>query len=115
MAVPVDEAETPFAAPATLGRRACSRIFLTMVAGALPGCGRSGRSGHLCSDVSRLTEAERELRFQTLGYVDDTSDPRSCRRCQQFSVVTGSPCGRCALIRGPIDPDGRCIKWAARE
>jgi hypothetical protein len=69
-----------------------------------------------CSDTSSLTPSERDMRSSTLGYVDRSPDAtKTCSGCQQFSRVPGSACGRCAVVRGPISPQGRCKKWAARE
>jgi hypothetical protein len=101
-----------------LSRRDCGRVLLAVVGGlgaVAMGCRGDGHGAHACADTSTLTPAERELRA-TLGYVDRSADEaRSCKHCQQWSAVAASPCGRCTVVRGPIDPEGRCKKWAARE
>jgi hypothetical protein len=111
--------EAPSHGGRALSRRECGRVVLAVTTGlgaAFIGCRGPGDALRACADTSRLTPAERELRLSTLGYVDKSPDEkRTCSLCQQWSSVAGSPCGRCTVVRGPIDPAGRCKKWAARE
>jgi hypothetical protein len=68
-----------------------------------------------CTDVSQLSAADIELRKRALGYTDQSPDSeRSCSRCQQFKPKGEKACGACVVVRGPINPRGRCRKWAAK-
>ena len=52
---------------------------------------------------------------QVLGYVDETPDPaQQCRRCRSYRApASGSPCGGCRQLAGPVAPGGYCASWAA--
>ncbi len=67
-----------------------------------------------CTDVSALTDAEKQTRT-SLQYVDQTANPdQRCDNCQLYVAATGdSACGTCQIIKGPINPAGYCISWAA--
>lgn len=68
-----------------------------------------------CTDTSGLTEAEMTTRT-SLQYVDETPNPdQRCDNCQLYVVPEeGADCGACQIIKGPIDPAGYCISWAAK-
>jgi len=67
-----------------------------------------------CTDVSGLTEAEAGMR-ESLGYVDASEeDGKTCANCALYTAAAaGENCGGCTLLKGPINPDGYCISWAA--
>lgn len=64
-----------------------------------------------CSDLSGLTAAEKEMRT-TLKYVDKTDKADTCATCQFFTAGTG--CGKCTIIKGPIQAAGWCASWAKK-
>lgn len=66
-----------------------------------------------CSDLSSLTENDMQLR-ENLKYVVETADPaKRCDNCQ-FYVTTDETCGTCTILKGPIEPAGYCMTWAAK-
>jgi hypothetical protein len=68
-----------------------------------------------CTDTSGLSADEIAAR-STLKYVDHSTDPaKICTGCQQFkpSQMTGA-CGACAIMKGPIHPEGGCSAWAKK-
>jgi len=72
-------------------------------------------AGDPCTDVSGLTEQERQTRI-TFKYVGKSPDAeRDCDDCRFFTQPSGGPCGTCEIVRGPINPDGTCTAWSARE
>lgn len=72
-------------------------------------------SANSCMDVSALTPAEKEMR-NTLKYVDASTNPeQNCLNCQLFTPPpSGSTCGGCTLLKGPIHPKGYCTSWAKK-
>ena len=108
---------------------AASGVSLGM-AGILTGCGGGGDSetaapapaaeapavaeAASCTDVSGLTEGEVNMRG-SLGYIDTSvEDGKLCSNCALYTAApAGSSCGGCTLLKGPINPDGYCISWAA--
>ena len=68
-----------------------------------------------CTDVSGLSDPEKQLR-QSLQYADvSTVDGRTCDNCALFVAAEGgSACGSCTLIKGPIAPAGYCVSWAPK-
>lgn len=106
-----------------LTRREVGRLALAVLAGA-PVLAACQKSGPICTDLSTLTPAERDLRLVTLGYQDKSPDPQKvCAGCVQYgepdpndtvqSAVTAG-CGRCQILRGPVSPRGRCKRWSER-
>lgn len=68
-----------------------------------------------CSDVSGLTDAEKQMRTQ-LQYVDETPDAaKRCDGCALYTAPEGdAACGGCQIVKGPIAPGGWCVSWAAK-
>lgn len=65
-----------------------------------------------CSDVSKLTDAEKGLRT-SLKYVDNTEKPgQNCGNCKLFEKK--APCNGCSVVKGPIAENGWCVSWAAK-
>ncbi len=92
-------------------RRDVARGALSVVALLLVGCD----APLLCTDTSQLSPADVELRERTLGYVDRSPDvKRTCSGCQQFKPHGEKTCGACVVVRGPVNPAGRCQKWAGK-
>jgi len=73
-------------------------------------------SGEPCTDISGLTDEEKQTRIVN-HYVDDSMmEGKECNNCRFFiQPVAGNPCGTCQIIKGPIDPDGYCNAWVAQE
>jgi len=67
-----------------------------------------------CKDLSGLSEGEIETR-DTFEYESHSSTPaENCTNCQFWAAPKDmGPCGTCTLVRGPINPNGTCISWAA--
>jgi hypothetical protein len=76
----------------------------------LAGCGGDELS---CSDVSQLTDAQRQTRTRQ-AYVEQTPDAtKRCDNCTFFTAAQNA-CGSCSVVPGPINPAGYCTSWAAR-
>jgi hypothetical protein len=85
-------------------------VALPMLAACRPG------DAPLCGDVSELSAGERDARLVTLGYELKSPNPsETCAGCVQFTPPSSDACGRCQIVRGPIDPRGRCKRWIARS
>lgn len=69
-----------------------------------------------CSDLSGLTEQEKQTREQ-FDYVAETPNPeKRCDNCALWTKPEGdSPCGGCTLVKGPIHPEGYCTAWAPQS
>jgi hypothetical protein len=97
--------QTIYRRDATLG------LLALVVAPSLAACNRELE----CTDISQLSAADVELRKRALGYMDQSPEPeRTCSGCQQFKPKGEKACGGCVVVRGPINPKGRCRKWAAK-
>jgi hypothetical protein len=69
-----------------------------------------------CTDLTGLTQAEKEVRT-TFEYVPHSTIPEKlCDNCQFWLVPEeGSPCGGCQIIKGPINPKGYCKQWVIKQ
>jgi hypothetical protein len=69
-----------------------------------------------CTDLSGVSEADIQTR-QSLGYVElSTEADKNCLNCVQYTPAEmEGECGTCALIVGPINPEGYCTSWAEIE
>jgi hypothetical protein len=75
------------------------------------GCQR--RDMLVCSDSTRLTDAENSLRA-SLHYTEESpQSDKVCALCAFFERATGQGCGNCKLLRGPVNPRGHCDSWSA--
>lgn len=68
-----------------------------------------------CTDTSGLTEPEVAMRNQ-LQYTDhSTMEGKTCSNCALFQPpAADGQCGACAVVKGPINPDGYCTSWAQK-
>ena len=68
-----------------------------------------------CTSVEGLTAEESATRSR-LAYSDVARDPnKTCATCQQFvPPSTGSGCGTCKIMKGPVHPGGSCKSYAAK-
>lgn len=98
------------------------RGFLTVIgAGAAglavlaSGCRKGGGSNLVCTDVSKLSEAEKAART-SLKYVDKSTEAgKSCSNCQLYKpAAQATVCGACTVLKGPINPAGHCASWAKK-
>ncbi len=72
-----------------------------------------GGGGFACDDVSGLTDAEKATR-QGVNYIDQTTtEGQMCSNCTHFTSAGATACGSCAVVKGPIHPDGWCTLWVA--
>ena len=97
-------------------RRASALGVASVGAGSiLAACGGQDTSSASCSDLTGLTDQEKQMRTQ-LQYVEvTTAEGKRCDNCQLWIAPTaGASCGGCQLIKGPIAPGGHCVSWAAR-
>ncbi len=67
-----------------------------------------------CMDVSGLTEEEATQRI-TFQYTDQSAEQeKNCGNCVLFvEPESGTECGGCLSIQGPIHPEGYCTIWVA--
>jgi hypothetical protein len=71
------------------------------------------KSAPLCSDPAHLTDAENSLRT-SLNYQEHSGqDGQACAGCAFFQADKDSLCGTCKLLKGPVNPLGRCDSWSA--
>jgi hypothetical protein len=67
----------------------------------------------VCSDPAGLSDSDNSLR-ESLHYTE--ASPRSdkvCGRCAFFQLSAANSCGTCKLLKGPVNPQGRCDSWSA--
>ena len=79
--------------------------------------GSSAADEDPCTDLSGLTEAEKQARLKTFEYVSESPNPdQVCSNCQFWIPPEGEePCGGCQIVKGPIDPEGWCNTWAPQQ
>jgi hypothetical protein len=82
--------------------------------GSLPlvvsGCGKT--SNLVCANPALLSDADNSLR-ESLHYSEKSPrDDQKCSGCGFFGAEQG-PCGSCRLLKGPVNPMGRCDSWSA--
>jgi hypothetical protein len=88
----------------------------------LSGCGEkkeeSGetmKSSEPCSDLSGLTESEKQTRDLYRYVADSPHDDKKCHICNYFIPPdAGVKCGKCQIVKGPINPDGYCTSWVKK-
>ncbi len=69
-----------------------------------------------CSNVSALSADELRTRNDVAKYVDQTLEAaKRCSGCAQFVAAAPDQCGRCKIVKGPINPNGGCILFAAKQ
>ena len=69
-----------------------------------------------CSDLSGLTEAEAGMRTTFKYVTHSTEEGKNCTNCQLYVVPEeGKSCGGCTIIKGPINPEGYCMQWIAKQ
>ena len=76
----------------------------------------SNKSSDPCTDVSGLTDAELKNR-QNLKYVGKSPySDKYCANCNFFiAPQNGAQCGTCQVVKGPINPQGHCTAWVAKQ
>ena len=81
----------------------------------IKGC-KSSEQPDPCSDLSGLTEEEKNTRKE-FAYVSKSPYPEKvCDNCELWiAPKEGSLCGGCEVMEGPVDPKGYCTVWAAKE
>lgn len=70
-------------------------------------------AGDPCNDVSGLSEPERQTRVANQYVGKSAVEGKLCSNCRFF--VRGETCGTCEIVKGPINPNGYCTAWAAKE
>lgn len=106
-----------------LERRWFLRIAALFGAGAVAGCGgedtaalraraRELGAGLDCSNVSDLQDAEVQTRTENEYRQHSERDDQFCMNCLNWiPPASGTGCGTCKTVRGPINPDGWCKQW----
>ncbi len=66
-----------------------------------------------CQDTSGLAEADITLRT-SLQYTDTSPEEgKNCANCALYVVPeSGTGCGTCQTVKGPVHPLGYCTIWA---
>jgi hypothetical protein len=69
-----------------------------------------------CADRTGLTETDLQMR-KNLNYVAvSTEEGKNCSNCKFFLADQyGEQCGGCQLFKGPVNPEGNCSSWFAKE
>ncbi len=71
-------------------------------------------AGLNCTDTTGVDPAAVQMRT-TLHYAETTADAaRKCVDCALYTVGAAGACGGCAVIQGPINPDGTCDSFAPK-
>src|ERR1700733_12292710 len=69
----------------------------------------------ICADPANLSDAEISLR-ESLHYTEEsTHSDQACAKCGFFEGAGTSACGNCRLLKGPVNPRGRCDSWSAAK
>lgn len=80
----------------------------------LPGCMEQEvfQEDLRCTDVANVNYNMRS----TLQYTDQSTEKnKNCANCALYTAPeSGSDCGGCLTITGPIHPEGYCTIWAAQ-
>jgi hypothetical protein len=78
----------------------------------LHSCSKSKTDEDPCSDLSKLTEEEKQIR-KGYEYVAKSPFPNKlCSNCALWlAPETGKTCGGCDVMEGPINPNGHCNVW----
>jgi hypothetical protein len=78
--------------------------------------GGGGAKADACTDLSGLTDAEKQTR-QSLGYVDkSTQAGKNCKNCSLYQPEKyAEGCGGCQVMKGPVAEAGYCTAWAAKS
>lgn len=94
-------------------RQLLSGTVKLSMAGALAIIGGCGKSTSLvCADPDQLTDSENSLRA-SLQYAETSSiKEQVCAGCGFFKQSKNEPCGTCDLLKGPVNPRGRCDSWS---
>ena len=100
-----------------IGRREVFRRSLAVVpfaAGSAALLSACGGEPLVCTDVSGLTDAQRQVRT-TNEYVESSphGNTKDCTNCR-FNRPVENACGTCQLVPGPINPLGYCKAWVQR-
>lgn len=71
-------------------------------------------AGLNCTDTTGVDPAAVQMRT-TLHYAETSADAaRKCVDCALYTVAAAGACGGCAVIQGPINPDGTCDSFAPK-
>lgn len=93
-----------------------STILLFSLAGSAGCRSKKKEEPKGCSDLSGLSEDEKNAR-EKLGYRDKSPDKeRTCLTCSLFLPNSqDTTCGQCTLIKGPVHSEGTCVYWVAKN
>jgi hypothetical protein len=80
------------------------------------GMEKEAASADPCTDLSGLSDQEKQTRTQ-FQYVGETPNPdKHCANCALYQKPEGdSKCGGCTLVKGPINPNGYCTAWSPAQ
>ncbi len=104
-----------------IGRRGALKRALTVLGAVsvaptlLVACGGEEESsgGLSCNDTSGL-EAAAVASRESQAYTDSSPNAdQNCANCNFYTAGAAGACGTCAVVQGPIHPDGYCNLWAA--
>lgn len=93
-------------------------LYQGLAVGAAAGTALFGATGCKkelsCNDTSGLAPGDVQTRT-SLGYVDRSPQPaKLCSNCLHYKPAGENQCGGCAILRGPVHPNGYCNSWAAK-
>ncbi|MET0364097.1 MAG: high-potential iron-sulfur protein [Sphingobium sp.] len=68
----------------------------------------------VCLDMASLPASQKAMR-KSLGFQEQSSDPKKrCATCS-FFAAKGASCGTCLLLSGgAVNPTSVCTSWAAK-
>jgi hypothetical protein len=68
-----------------------------------------------CSDLSGLSDSEKETRDLYRYVVNSPHDDKYCSLCNYFTPPQeNSKCGSCQIVKGPINPKGYCTSFVKK-
>ena len=89
----------------------------------LSGCGNEKKgpgsaeekNNEPCSDLSGLSDAEKETRELYRYVADSPHEDKKCHICNYFiPPAAQAKCGTCQIVKGPINPDGYCTSFVKK-
>lgn len=80
-----------------------------------PASETSESSSDPCTDLSGLSDSEKETRELYRYVAESPHEDKKCHLCNYFIPPAGeAKCGKCQIVKGPINPDGYCTSFVKK-
>lgn len=71
---------------------------------------------HAMADSSCTPDNEQSGLRDSLHYVEASPDrQQKCAGCAFFAAGSDKPCGRCQILNGSVNENGRCDSWSPKS